>query len=308
MLSLYFKMKCVEFPDLGLEFLAEGAANVVYKIVSPSRSPSIESEIFSNDDAYGPGTPPPTEIPMLRIDPLIQGKLVRLRKDVPTAISVVEAQDAYEKHIKPYFQDDELVEQVTTHLALSLIERCNTDLHLMESEGTRSPKRAGVFLKVSDGCGSLVTDMSPTEDQTFLSFEFKPKWLVQSPSAPAGAKRCRTCALRAMRVAEQSSESVTEKVFCPLGLLSNEEETVKSTLSGVLDGFGCTRPETLDCAVKFLYRHPLIQKLKQLQVELDPKGMLTADVISVDYLTAMTLRDCTLFIKVRNLSTRAYAS
>ena len=297
-------MQISNFPNSGLEYLAEGGANVVYNITSPFTFTEVQSEAVPKDEAPDTITPLPTEGPMLDSNSLSQKKLVRLRKELPTAVTVVDAQHNYDLYIKPYFQDDELVEQTLTLFPLAIFQRCNRNLHKMESEGTRPKKRQGEYLRVTDLFGTMITDMSPQKNEDVISFEFKPKWLVQSPSAPIGAKRCRTCALRAMRSAQQQASSVVRSTdssqydFCPLGLVSKNEETIETTLRSLVRGYWDLEPETLDRVIKFLYRHPIIQKLKDLQARLDPKGIFATNIISSDYLTAMTLRDCTLFVKV----------
>ena len=56
--------------------------------------------------------------------------------------------------------------------------------------------------------------------------------------------------------------------------------------------------ETLGRVRDFLLKDPLLRRLKQLQTNKDPNGVLKANVISPDFLAAMTLRDCTLYLKV----------
>ena len=48
---------------------------------------------------------------------------------------------------------------------------------------------------------------------------------------------------------------------------------------------------------KWLETDQLLRQLRSYQVKLDQKGVLAGDVDDEDFLTAMTLRDCTLFVK-----------
>ncbi|MCJ1242790.1 Inositol-pentakisphosphate 2-kinase [Varicellaria rhodocarpa] len=297
-------MNFLELPaDLTLEFFAEGAANVVYSISALPHSPSAPSEANSESDEYGPGTPPPSEISMLSIHALTAGKLLRLRKDLPTATSILDAQLDFERHIKPYFHEIDLVQQKVVCLPVSLVERCNEELYRMEAEGARPEKRGGVYLR-TDGYGTLVTDMARRESIAF-SINLKPKWLVQSPSAPEEAKRCRTCALRAMRASQKAKRNreghVSEEGgFCPLHLLSGDEDKVYDAIDAVVPGPAkILLMESADLRhriFKVLQSSFILQRLKQMQLKLDPQGILAADPTDPDFLTAMALRDCTIFV------------
>ncbi|KAL9117312.1 MAG: hypothetical protein Q9187_006153 [Circinaria calcarea] len=288
-------------PDIRLELLAEGAANIVYRLIFPPRSPTINSESYSEDEDYGPDTPPPTEIPMLRPDQLIKGKLLRLRKDLLTSTSVFDAQQAFEECIKPRFSKDDLVEQDLIRLPPGLVETCNKELRRTETEMIRPRKRHGVYLSSAEPYGIVVTDMSLNGHEDVLGIEFKPKWLAQSPSAPAGARRCRTCALRMMRIANNrnTGEQVLtlKESFCPLNLVSLDRAKVAATINDILRGSSCSEPLS-SRILDFIYQSPLLPSLKEQQVQLDPIGVFAISNDSIDFMTAMTLRDCTLFVKI----------
>lgn len=293
-------------PDIRLEFLAEGAANIVYRLIFPPYSPSIKSETYSGDEEFGPGTPPPTEVPMLRSDPLLTDKLLRLRKDLPTATSVFEAQQAFEKYIEPNFPEDNLVDQILIRLPPDLVETCNEDLRSMEARTIRPRKRHGVYLSSSEPYGIVVTDMSPKHHDNTLGIEFKPKWLTQSPSAPIKATRCRTCALRMMRTANLTDRSKLDtpvkESFCPLDLVSNDKHKVAEVVNSILRGSEYSEFVSKSVSsdiVDFIYHSPLLLSLKEQQMKLDPGGVFTVSTDNVDFMIAMTLRDCTLFLHVR---------
>ena len=173
----------------------------------------------------------------------------------------------------------------------------------MERDGRRPEKRHGVYVDDGEIYGTLVPDMS--SDARSMSIEFKPKWLVQSPNAPEGSKRCRTCALRAMKAARsRTSRSARdgEGGFCPLNLVSGDRYKVSTVVEQLL---GSSRFSDLDRMrmgdqlMRWLPKSLLLQRLKHLQETLDPVGVLEADLEAQAFLTAMTLRDCTLFLKVR---------
>ena len=277
---------------LQLVYLGEGAANVVYRILP--LDPSISSEL--NFGSYGPNTPPPTEIEPLHVDPNLEGRLVRLRKKTPSTTPVTDSQAHFENSIKPLFPRENLVQQVLFQPSKDLLRDCNVRLREMERKGGARPaKRHGVYLAEDEMYGMLVTDMSCNDD-SFRFFEFKPKWLAQSPSAPPESKRCRTCALRAMKKG-------TRPCFCPLDLLEKEGITTAVCRIMGLDPrrrkeYSEPEKEMLGRVRDFLLKDPLLRRLKQLQTNKDPNGVLKANVISPDFLAAMTLRDCTLYLKV----------
>ena len=280
-----------------LVYLAEGAANVVYRIRSLPLDPSISADL--NFESYGPNTPPPTEIAPLQMEPGLEGKLVRLKKRSSFTTPVAESQDHFENMIKPLFPSENLVQQILFEPSRALLKDCNARLREMENKGARPAKRHGVYLAEDEMYGMLVTDMSCSDDSSRF-FEFKPKWLLQSPSAPHGSKRCRTCALRAMKKGSKPG-------FCPLNLTDKNTITVAvCRIMGLdpqqLQDFNVQERDMLGRIREFLLKDPLLRRLKQLQMDKDGKGVLKANVISPDFLAAMTLRDCTLYLKVGRTS------
>lgn len=178
----------------------------------------------------------------------------------------------------------------------------------MERDGRRPANRHGVYVNESEIHGTLVPDMS--SDARSMGIEFKPKWLLQSPSAPAGSKRCRTCALRAMKAAatpvrfESTSARDGEGGFCPLNLVSGDREKVSTVVEQLLSSekySDLDRMRVGDQLMRWLPKSGLLLRLRELQQTLDPEGVLEADLEAQGFLTAMTLRDCTLFLKVRFL-------
>ena len=300
--------------DVRLEYLAEGAANVIYRILPPEPDPSTAADLHSEAYDHGSNTPPPTEIPPLQIDPVLSGKLVRFRKDLPSTAPTADSQRHFEAMIKPLFPSENLVEAVLFEPSPDLLRDCNSSLREMESNGSRSAKRRSVYLVEDEKHGCLISDMSCPNPDLFKCFEFKPKWLVQSPSAPAGSRRCRTCALRAMKRANKSETPETSKAaFCPLNLVSIDKAKLSIFVDHIL-GLHSTRDRSKDDIVtttehellmNFLYKNPLLDKLRDLQLEMDPDGVFKADLMSPKFLAAMTLRDCTLYLKVSRFRTES---
>lgn len=287
---------------LELEYLAEGGANVVYRICPSAPSPGMQvTELSDQEDNMT------SEIQAPSMDPSLAGKLLRLSKDIPSRTSVLESQQQHMTHISPLLPDENLVQQDVVEITARLKQHCNEDLRRMECERTRPKNRTSVYLAEGEIHGLLVTDMSCSsiEDENFSCVEFKPKWLVQSASAPKTARRCRTCALRAMRRSNHvhSKDNVSDKrpEICPLALLSNDKDVVHKTAFEIASKGHHTSMENslLDALTSFLYQNPVLSRLQDLQVELDPQSIFESDLQSFRFLAAMTLRDCTLFLKAR---------
>lgn len=290
-------------PQISLQYLAEGAANIVYRIFIPPTSPSISADITPDDDnGSETTTPPPSEIDALRYDPVFNDKLLRLRKGLASTVSNEESFKRFQDVIRPLFPAENLVEQALVRLPSRLVADCNRKLHSEETSGARPRHRHGIYLAENESYGTLITDMTLNRDGGEILVEFKPKWLAQSPSAPPGSTRCRTCALRAMKNAQRGGGAEhTGLSFCPLDLVSQDRSRVERAAMAIcvsLKDPQLYRTELRSRLADFLYEYPLLRRLKQLQLDLDRVGTLEADVTSRDFLTAMTLRDCTLFVKV----------
>lgn len=255
-------------PGVQLLYLAEGGANVIYRFVS------VPAEL---DDGL-PGA-------------ALRGKLLRLRKETSSAIPYQEIAWNFDQIIRPLFCPDELVDQTLTYLPKGLVQRCNEQLRTAELNGRRPKNRQGVYLSIAETFGLLVTDMTTFADPDTVLAEFKPKWLLQSPSAPLNARRCRTCALRDMKNHELRALGVPEEPsFCPLDLMSDKFEHVLRA-TGLIRG-----PSRLG---KILYRNGTLQKLQTHQKAFNDVGLYGPPPQSREKSIAMTLRDCTMFIKVR---------
>lgn len=273
-------MECtLEVADkrFALEFLAEGAANIVYKL--------------------RPGHP----------------DLLRLRK-TRSSVPYSEIVQSFKSVVAPLFPDDVLLHPVLFKLpeAGVLIPTLNKALIAREASGGRLDARKGVYLAVDEEYGIFVRDMTPRQE-TEKFIEFKPKWLIQSPSAPAKAKRCRTCALREMRRADSTFSGRGDSDFCPLDLLSNEDDVVEDVLRSLIgDDLGLVK------AIFKLKVQPLLGYLRELQVMYNQVGL--ADIggqqvsklsqTEVDRvresaatsplfntLVGMTVRDCSVFTR-----------
>ena len=252
-------------PSAQLTYYAEGGANVLYRI--------------------------------MKGDLRVEGYLLRLRKAVPNATPICPAeQDLTDKYVTRRFSEGDVVEQKLIKIPRATVFLLNVDL--AARDGDRSEDRRGSYLAVTE-YGQLITDMSSQHGQSNVTIEVKPKWLLQSPNAPPESKRCRTCALRAA-VGKKSDN------ICPLNLLSHNEDRRRKAVQVILRKNKTHKHSDIphqaieDRLTAYFWTSPLLRKLRDLQQELDPDGILYPAPRRDDekMLGAMTLRDCSLYVKV----------
>ena len=300
-----------------LIFLAEGAANILYR-VHPNLTVSLEHA-------------PSNKVPQAELG------LLRLRKVPPRESEYNEVRAGHELwrlHIAPHFAKENVVQQCVIEIPPSVFQAANLSLQQDESRGKRLLNRCGTFLDENQKAGLLVTDMTVTDAEKKSSdglwaLEMKPKWLAQSPSAPAGATRCRNCALRMLRASErqQSSEGfgspangvhspistqtsppkpsensageIPKRAWCPLRLVHGDIAAIRQVLTILAHQQGqCISDEGLDRTAIHLSSTGIFNRLRDAQVKLDPNGASVDQEASIDLRSAMTLRDCSLLMKV----------
>lgn len=75
------------------------------------------------------------------------------------------------------------------------------------------------------------------EWRDMATVEFKPKWLTQSPNAPANWTLCRTCAVRLMNgrsaTRQPGGDAVPE--YCPLDLASGDSERIEQAVYAIVN-------------------------------------------------------------------------
>lgn len=188
-----------------------------------------------------------------------------------------------------------------------IIQRLNQDLKEWErllnfpGHGRRVQSRRGTYLADED-FGLLITDMTPKQN-TSICIEFKPKWLTQSLSAPPNSIRCRQCARNARSTAISKTSGKKDPVsrsFCPLDLLSEDQKVITQLAYTFLS------PEADQICIKrfvhWMQNFTLIRRLKEYQMEFDRTGVFDANPLDENFLVAMTLRDCTLFLRMSDES------
>ncbi|OCL14938.1 hypothetical protein AOQ84DRAFT_351276 [Glonium stellatum] len=296
-----------------LQYLAEGAANIVLTI-QPLLIPlttwdNTFAVYFADEDA--------------RPLPPIEGKVLRLGKDVPNAPTCKIISKNFEDNIKPMFDEKHIVSHELVYMDASVIKVLNSHLDEMDSSGRRPEARVGTRVEDQECNGLLITDMSSVPGIS-ATMEIKPKWLLQSPNAPPNAERCRTCAIRAQRESKERAQGKlqnhTTRPFCPLALISGDRKTVLSIVSGRLYQGQSFKELAVQVQVQVINRvadylttgpgFMLLQQLERAQKRFDPVGILShqcfdnydgedehcsgAEMIKL----AMTLRDCSMFIRV----------
>jgi inositol-pentakisphosphate 2-kinase len=302
-----------------LEFFAEGAANVLFSI-----------------NAMHPLS---NSVPILFL-PYLRQSLLRLRKGSnlimseraqpfvlpaapPPYVCACKTSEFHQKFIYSWL----LAEDVVTHSLVivepALTKLLNQCLFVEEITERREANRRGWFMPLARcASGFLLQDMRAKHSNAF-SFEFKPKWLQQSPCAPTNARRCRTCAMQAMR------GIAADKRYCPLALVSGDPTIVKRQMEHFMQKkglpLGWDWDRVLD-AVTAYFCDPArglgaMWRLANLQYSRDWYGVLrrveiegqvpesyeriAADAlkkfhksIGEQLVKAMTLRDCTMFVRL----------
>ncbi|KAJ5539291.1 Inositol-pentakisphosphate 2-kinase [Penicillium frequentans] len=269
-----------------LVYLAEGGANVIYRFVAaPTNSSLVVREPKRSVS--------PIMIDEPRLPVGFQGKLLRLRKKTAGDISYKEINRNFNTIVRPLFRPEELVDQSLILLPGDLIQRCNEQLVAIELNGQRPKKRHGGYLCADEPFGLLITDMTTFDTPDATLAELKPKWLTQSPSAPPKARRCRTCALRDMKNYDaRLSGSKEQRSFCPLDLVSGCFEDVLRATTFIK---GCNDQARL---ADILFHNPVLQTLRAQQTSWAKVGLHGPPPLSQKASLDMTLRDCTMFIKI----------
>ncbi|KAK7951696.1 uncharacterized protein PG986_007424 [Apiospora aurea] len=144
------------------------------------------------------------------------------------------------------------------------------------------------------GFAMLIQDMTPAPARQQLGMEFKPKWLAQSPIAPAGAKRCRTCAREAYRNSQKLAAAAAP--VCPLGLLHDDPDVVLRAIARFAPS--SWTPADHERLRRALATTGLLTKLRDVQTAGDPGNTMFDNPEDPGFGLAMTLRDCTCFVRM----------
>ncbi|KAF3935773.1 hypothetical protein ABW20_dc0100006 [Dactylellina cionopaga] len=319
---------------LTLNYIAEGAANVIWRISSPQARPPTPPPTLIEE--YTASTPPPSQTDdhglgfnanqengaaktngiNHQATPDYTHVLLRLRKCLPSSESNLLAYEYLSSVIMPLFPPGVMVGQTLVRVSSALISRANDTLHYLEKTGVRPAYRQHLYLagdprpteqQMEERYAFLVEDMTPNTSRGEFLLEFKAKWLVQSPNAPANWKRCRTCALRLRKFAHATKKGKPAewRGLCPFDLVSGDVKRAKNAVKRILKHPRSEDERLVQRVTEALMNCPQPSVLKELQASLDPVGILGADHKSKEFLTAMTLRDCTFYVKVSPIDVQA---
>ena len=253
---------------LGFDYITEGAANVVWKVRFH------DSNLSQHDSSI----------------------VLRMRKDIASTVPMQSLKREFEDRIAPLFAFDPglLLPVDLVLLCESVVEELNGQLRQLEASGTRKILRRGMYHpsfeiepyamimpNLGHGPGSVI--------------EFKPKWLVQSPSAPRHAQTCRTCALNARRRAKGGTGR-GDSGFCPFDLLSRD----KAILGRALRQIWSDKTSLPEFVAAFRSKvQPALRQLQQLQRSHNDVGLDDFQhPAGKDFSVAMALRDCSLVLRI----------
>lgn len=215
------------------------------------------------------------------------------------ALPYVDLQRYWETRVLPLFEPHELVQQRLVELPAdpAFFEALNEQLRKLDDAGSRRPDFIGHGVGQDVRFGMLVEDMRPLGGLGAPSmYEIKPKWLIQSPRAPAGAEQCRNCAREVWRNMKNKTKN---QIFCPLNLVKaadypHDEDVARDLAADLRRCYDMSEVEAKNLAT-WLRTCSLLKRLRQIQWDNDHEAQVTDDD---RYCLAMTLRDCSLFVLV----------
>ncbi|KEY66815.1 hypothetical protein S7711_09499 [Stachybotrys chartarum IBT 7711] len=230
------------------------------------------------------------------------GLLLRVAKvtstDSSLAYDYLVQQKFHLQSIVPILGEDAVRQELVVLHESDIVHHLNE--YLRSINGSRKKKFQGTFV-IKTNWGFFVEDMRPRNADDDFLVEFKPKWLLQSPSAPDNAIRCRQCAmeLRNLLTDPVSYKGLPLDKPCPL-VLGNphapEKVASPSRIAHQLAGDELL-PDYQEALLE-VAGHRAIAALKHQQARLDKQGPLHAPFGDPDFSLAMTLRDCTCFARI----------
>ncbi|KAK8056531.1 hypothetical protein PG993_001758 [Apiospora rasikravindrae] len=271
--------------------VAEGRANAVFRVCAAADGDG------DGDDGSG--------------EDLLPGGLLRVPKKI-------EGAHPYDYERLQQFRATMIVPAVgARHLVPQLLVRVTeAQAAAMNRARAASGKAKDDSTIEGPGFAMLIQDMTPAAARQQLGMEFKPKWLAQSPIAPAGAKRCRTCAREAYRNSQklakqqqqnqqQGQEGQGEEEpglkaaaapVCPLGLLHDDPDVVLRAIARFAPS--SWTPADHERLRRALAASGLLAKLRDVQTAGDPGNTMFENPEDPGFGLAMTLRDCTCFVRM----------
>lgn len=232
----------------------------------------------------------------------LAGRLLRLRKTHKYKVSTKEVYEFMKDDLVPCLGDIWVIHFELVRIPrefYSMLGNSKEKLDLTEEYGLLVENAR--FNDVEDTSRSQKFDLTYGSLEirklqcgtTSVFLEFKPKWLIQSPNAPVGAKCCRTCAHRAM--------TQRQKGFCPLDLGSGDPARVRRAVRTLIGS--ASRSEELpleDIVTTYFLETSLLQSIRKVQ-SLDTRGILgfhESKDLDKNFFLAMSSRDCTLLLEI----------
>ena len=297
---------------VSVRYAAQGAAHVVFRLEPPQQdAPSHNLHVIERDDHTA-----------LERAEACQW-LIRVKKSTnpSSTVSMLRPIRDGEQHIATLFPPSDR-HLLCTVSPLAMYRRCWDTL---QAEAQRHGAEIKMPTRADPEYGSLVEDMSATAGAACM-FEFKPKWVGGSPTPGCKPMRCRNCALRAQRTQQAAREGRPPPIdpICASVLVASSlsvphvREYVRAKL-GVNKLWqplaGALQELVVDSITRYLTEGDgfrIIQRLCELQKQLDPRGPVEIyndygaahrkaleRLPSVrDLCRAMTLRDCSLLVRV----------
>jgi inositol-pentakisphosphate 2-kinase len=319
------------------QYFNEGGANAIFKIKSRSRSNATEQSFLFVDAKINS----PNAIPIhsrelvnkvLRVNKGLN-KTLRSEEVISGFYGHVWPLFASRASLRTVVRSSKTgyallpVEVPCSNLTIYLMDHQGVVLHptvmtdLTSKCDTIRKEHATPKLPTTKRWGILLPDLSP-EPGSSITIEVKPKWLAQSPTAPPDAIRCRTCALQVVKPKD------SKKYTCPLQLLSGNWDVIHTWIRGrvaeqIAEHSKTGGPLAQQHADEIAFHlakyitegngKVLLQHLKALQVHLDHQGVLSRqdlvgssqeirDACDHNLRLAMTLRDCSLYMRIRYTS------
>jgi inositol-pentakisphosphate 2-kinase len=289
--------------SISLHYLAEGAANIVFGLQPFTDTASTHIPVVFVGVR---GTVYPRNV--------FLNSVIRISKGLDKTLSGQQVKSDFELEIEPLFDTRDPGKNFLEHLlSLEMIALEPSVLSILNQEIQEHSQRWKG--KIAGGTiGLLMEDMSTSPGKT-LTIEVKPKWLAQSPNAPKDAKRCRTCALQALKNKKKQDSDV---YICPLQMHAGNADIIKPWIAQKVREVADEFPERVADAVQAKITqtmteylvdgkgHQLLSHIRETQLDLDKSGALEQPTstnaerrdFNHDLRLAMTLRDCSLFIQV----------
>ncbi|KAG4303806.1 hypothetical protein PORY_002804 [Pneumocystis oryctolagi] len=212
-------------------------------------------------------------------DPFFINKILRIKK-MDHSVSTIENSEFMKKVIVPLFHEPfnhYILPIELIMLDVSVLKKFNIDL----VQKYERKKKNNSLLDIEERYAILLKDLSSNFSKRTI--EFKPKWLIQSISAPIGWKSCRTCALRRLR----GNFSRNGIRYCPLDLASENQIRIQKSLRAILMENNIYNQNMEINLTLYFQKSQLIKHLKYLQS-------------SSTRTLSMTFFDCTIYVIFSN--------